>query len=227
MSDTALVILARYPELGKGKTRLARSIGDEEALYLYSAFLTDLALRFAGGQEYDLHWTYTPAECDFPTFVATLAPTLTHSMQCFPQVGPDLGTRMHHAFKWTYERGFQRTILITSDSPQITLSAVASARKALDEVDMVLGPALDGGYYLIAMRKPYDLYTGIPMSTDAVGQKTIELATSQGLTVRLLEPLFDVDELPDLARLADLLQTDSALAPTTAAYLASKRNVLF
>lgn len=224
MSDTALVILARYPELGKLKTRLARSIGDHEALCLYRAFLTDLAQRFAG-QECNLHWTYTPAESDFPTFVATLAPTLTQHMQCFPQEGPDLAARMHHACKWTYERAFQRTIIITSDSPHISLNIVASARKALEEFDMVLGPALDGGYYLIAMRKPYDLFTGIPMSTSAVAQKTIELATNQGLTTHLLEPLLDIDELPDLLHLAEMLRTDSTLAPVTAAYLASKRNI--
>jgi glycosyltransferase A (GT-A) superfamily protein (DUF2064 family) len=83
----------------------------------------------------------------------------------------------------------------------------------------VLGPSADGGYYLIAMREPYDVFSGIPMSTEVVNQMTIEAAERQGLRVSQLETLFDVDELPDLQRLARLLSGDSSLAPLTAAYL--------
>jgi glycosyltransferase A (GT-A) superfamily protein (DUF2064 family) len=90
----------------------------------------------------------------------------------------------------------------------------------------VLGPADDGGYYLIAMRKPYDVFSGIPMSTAVVAQMTIEAARRQGLIVHLLETLFDVDELPDLQRLADLLTRDSTLAPVTAAHLITMKELL-
>lgn len=224
MSDTALVVIARYPEAGKTKTRLARVIGNEEATDLYRNFLIDLAQRFAG-QAYKLLWTYTPAEADYATFIGTLAPSLVHSMECFPQQGADLGKRLHHAFKWTYEQQFSRTIVIGSDSPHISREIIAEAHKALDHADVVLGPADDGGYYLIAMRKPYDVFSGIPMSTSVVMQRTIELAIRQALTVHTLQPLFDIDELPDLLRLAELLRTDGTLAPATAAYLASKRNL--
>lgn len=224
MSDTALVIMARYPEPGKIKTRLARTIGKSEALYLYSAFLTDLAQRFAG-QEYKLHWNYTPGESNFRAFITALVPSLAEYTECFPQEGEDLGARLHSAFKRTQQRGFSRTIVIGSDSPHMSLDVIARAYKALNEVDVVLGPADDGGYYLIAMRQPHDVFSGIPMSTDRVRQMTIELATRQGLIVRLLEPLFDIDELPDLLRLAELLQTDSSLAPATAAYLAHKKSL--
>jgi rSAM/selenodomain-associated transferase 1 len=224
MPDTALVIIARYPEAGKTKTRLARTIGHEEATRLYQAFLTDLAQRFAGG-EYHLHWIYTPPGVDFAAFVARLTPSGAHSMRCFPQEGTDLGTRLHAAFELTHARDFQRTILIGSDSPHISMATIDRARAALDEADVVLGPAEDGGYYLIAMRRPYDVFTGIPMSTSAVMRMTIELAESQGLTVRLLEPLLDIDELPDLLRLAQLLEADCSLAPTTAAHLAIRRRL--
>src|SRR5437879_3528366 len=83
----------------------------------------------------------------------------------------------------------------------------------------------DGGYYLIAMREPYDVFSGIPMSTSVVRRMTIELAARRGLKVRLLRPLFDIDELPDLLRLAELLHTDSTLAPATAVHLASIRSL--
>ena len=224
MSDTALVVMARYPQAGKTKTRLARTIGDDETIRLYRAFLIDLAQRFAG-QEYILHWAYTPAEVDYSAFVATLASSLAQHTRCFPQQGADLGARLHSVFKWTHEQQFQRTIVIGSDSPHISLAIVASAWKALDEADIVLGPADDGGYYLIAMRRPYEVFSGIPMSTSVVTEMTIELAQRQGLTVRLLEPLFDIDELSDLLRLAQLLETDSTLAPATAAYLATIRSL--
>jgi uncharacterized protein len=220
MPDTALVVMARYPEVGATKTRLARAIGDEEAAHLYRAFLTDLAQRFAG-QPYDLHWTYTPNGVGYAAFMATLAPSLVQSMRFFPQEGAELGARLHHAFRWTYARGYRRTIVIGSDAPHIGRDIVARAREALDAADVVLGPADDGGYYLIAMRRPHDVFRGIPMSTSQVMQMTVALAQRQGLKVDALETLFDVDELPDLTRLARLLRTDSSLAPATFTYLAT------
>ncbi|MBE3560582.1 MAG: TIGR04282 family arsenosugar biosynthesis glycosyltransferase [Ktedonobacteraceae bacterium] len=219
MPDTALIIMARYPEAGKTKTRLARTLGAQATADLYRAFLTDLARRFAG-QPYALHWAYTPAGVAYHQFVASLAPEHAQAMTCFPQRGDDFNSRLLAAFQWTATQGFARTVLIGSDSPHIPPALVESAAAALDEVDVVLGPADDGGYYLLAIRKPYDVFSGIPMSTEVVARMTIEAALRQGLTVRLLSHLFDVDEWPDLERLAELLQQDSTLAPATAAYLA-------
>jgi rSAM/selenodomain-associated transferase 1 len=220
MSDTALVIMARYQEAGKTKTRLARSLGDHEMAQLYQAFLTDLAQRFAG-HVYDLHWAYTPSGVDFGAFIASLAPTQAQYMQYFPQQGDDLGARMLHAFQLACKRGYQRTIMIGSDIPHISPQLIAQAQTALDETDVVLGPADDGGYYLIAMRQPYDVFSDIVMSTSLVRQQTIERAQSQGLTVRLLDALFDIDEVADLLRLVELLAANRSLAPTTSALLST------
>ncbi len=222
-NDTALVVMARYPELGKTKTRLARTLGEQETLGLYRAFLSDIAQRHAG-QAYTLCWTYTPVDVKYQELVNTLVPTHATSMRYFPQQGAELGARIHHAFQWTQEQGFAYTILIGSDSPQISREHIAAARKALDEVDVVLGPSDDGGYYLLGMRAAHDVFSGIPMSTDVVTQRTIEAAQHQGLTVRLIEQLFDIDELPDLVRLAQLLTLDATLAPVTAAYLKTMRS---
>jgi len=218
MPDTALVVMARYPQVGTTKTRLARTIGVEEAVRLYRAFLTDLAHKFAG-QACDLHWAYTPAEVDYLSFIATLAPSLIEYMRAFPQQGIDLADRLHHVFRWTHDQGYRSTIVISSDTPQISLKIVTQAQKALATADVVLGPADDGGYYLIAMRRPYDVFRDIPMSTSVVAQMTIGLAQSQGLKVHTLENLFDIDELPDLLRLAQLLEADCSRAPETATYL--------
>lgn len=217
MADTALVIVARYPQIGTTKTRLARALGNEKTVQLYRAFLTDLAQRFAGWPEYDLYWAYTPAEVDYVAFMAELAPPLVRNMRFFPQQGEGLGERLHSALRWTYELGYERTVLIGSDSPHICRDIVTGARDALDKADVVLGPAEDGGYYLIAMQRPHDVFRDIPMSTSAVLRMTVELAQHQGLEVKFQEALFDIDELPDLARLAQLLRTDASLAPATAA----------
>src|SRR5260370_20746043 len=167
MPDAAVVVRACSPEVGGTKTGLARGIGVEEAVRLYLAFLTDLAQRFAG-QPYVLHWAYTPSGVDYSAFMVMLAPSLAQHMRSFPQHGAELGARLHHAFQWTYERGYQRTIVISSDSPHISRDIVVKAWEALDEADVVLGPADDSGYYLIAMCKPHDVFHGIPMSTSQV-----------------------------------------------------------
>ena len=222
MSKTALVILARTPEEGQVKTRLAATIGTAETLRLYKAFLCDLACRFASSQEeaYTVHWAYTPTEADFVASLTDLAPTAIPD-NCFPQCGPDLGSRLHHAFHTTSRFGFQQTILIGSDAPQIGREIIAQASQALEQADVVLGPAEDGGYYLIAMRKPYDLFSQIPMSTAQVLQMTIERAHCLGLRVHLLEPLFDIDELPELLRLKALLAVQPELAPASATVVCS------
>jgi uncharacterized protein len=219
MSDTALVIMARYPQEGSIKTRLAARLGAAATLELYQAFLTDLARRFAGW-DCDLHWAFTPAGAAFDSCVAGLAAMDASLWSSFPQQGADLAERLRHAFRSVAARHFPQTILIGSDSPQIGRDVITRARQALAGADVVLGPAEDGGYYLIAMREAHDVFSGIPMSTPDVLHMTIEKARSQGLSVHLLEPLFDVDELPELVRLAHLLRREQALAPITAARMA-------
>lgn len=224
MSDTALVVMARYPQPGTTKTRLARTLGDAETHQLYRAFLMDLANRFAG-LDYDLCWAFTPANVDYSAFIATLVPDLAHPTRSFAQQGSDFNARLLHAFQWTHRQGYTSTIVIGSDAPHVSREVIVQAQAALQEADVALGPAEDGGYYLLAMREPHDLFTSIPMSTSVVTARTLARASEQGLTVRLLAPLFDVDEYADLLRLAALLRTNSALAPATAALIASLRSI--
>ncbi len=226
MADTALIVMARYPEAGKTKTRLARSLGGAPVALLYKAFLADLAQRFAGYNVCDLRWTYTPAESDFPALATTLAPPFIQREDCFSQQGTDLGDRLHYAFQWAQQQGFLYTIVIGSDTPQIDRHTIDNAREKLEHADVVLGPAEDGGYYLIAMRSPYDVFSGIPMSTAVVLQMTIAAAKRQALRVELVETLFDIDELPDLQRLTRMLEKDQTLAPETAHQLIEIRNML-
>jgi rSAM/selenodomain-associated transferase 1 len=221
ITDTAVVVMARYPTLGQTKTRLARTLSDHDTVNLYRAFLTDL-IRHHAGQVYTFCWTYTPANVDYQALIETLASAISAPVQgmCyFPQQGVDLGERLHHAFHWTHDRGYQYTFVIGSDSPHLRRETIAQARTVLDEADVVLGPADDGGYDLIGMKRPHDVFSNIPMSTPHVTTMTIEAAKRQGLRVQMIETLFDVDEMPDLQRLATLLMHDRTLAPATAAYL--------
>lgn len=215
MPDTALVILARAPQEGTGKTRLAATLGPKVTLQLYQSFLVDLAWRFGGQQSYTLHWAYTPLEADFQALLADLAPDLPVGA-LFPQVGADLGSRLHHAFRTTNERAFAKTILIGSDTPHVSRTTILQAEQALNQADVVLGPAEDGGYYLIAMRSPHDLFHDIPMSTPHVLSMTVQRARTLGLRVHLLESLVDVDDWTALTHLIDLLQAYPELAPATA-----------
>ncbi len=218
MPDTALVIMARTPESRKVKTRLAASIGAAGATQLYSAFLSDLAQRFSGW-DYALHWAYTSAGADFDEQLSHLTALDASLWSSFPQCGEDFADRLYRVFRTTRMQGFRHTIVIASDSPQISRETITHARRALDDVDLVLGPAEDGGYYLIAMREPHDVFHGIPMSTERVLRMTIDRARSLNLSIHLLETLFDVDELADLRRLTQLLQEQPDLAPATAAQL--------
>lgn len=220
MSDTALVVMARYPQPGATKTRLARMLGDEATLKLYQAFLRDLACRFAGST-CDLHWAYTPAGVNYAALMAGLVPDLAGHTRTFPQEGADLGERLLRVFEWTHRQGYSSTIVISSDSPQITPEIITQAQEALQTSDVVLGPADDGGYYLIAMREPHDVFSKIPMSTGIVTAMTVARAYEQGLRISLIEPIFDIDEYIDLLRLAELLRTNRELAPATAAQIST------
>ena len=217
--DTAVIVMARYPTLGQTKTRLARTLGNDETVHLYRAFLSDLVLHHAN-QPYTLCWTYTPDDVDYQMLIETLASSVpVQHMRYFPQQGADLGERLHYAFHWAHDQGYHNTIVIGSDSPQIRPETIAHTRAALNKADVVLGPSDDGGYYLLGMKRPYDVFSNIPMSTASVTAMTIEAAQRQGLRVQSIETLFDVDEMPDLERLAALLTHDRSLAPITAAYL--------
>lgn len=216
-ADTALVIVARVPRLGEVKTRLAASLGSAVTLRLYQAFLTDLALRFATARDWTLYWAYTPSDDNFAAELAQLVPGEPIGI-CFPQHGPTFADRLHQIFREiTAGTFFTKIIVLSSDSPQVTPDLISQARSALDAYDVVLGPAEDGGYYLIGMREAHDLFTGIPMSTDQVLRMTLERARSLSLSVHLLDTLFDVDEEPDFLRLTYLLQDRPDLAPATAA----------
>jgi rSAM/selenodomain-associated transferase 1 len=226
----ALFIVARPPIAGHTKTRLGARIGYEAAATLYSAFLRDLAVRFAAAaarEGYDLFWYYTaPHELDDAQAKEAFAAAAPAGGRLLRQVGEDFGQRLRHGFWLLRERGYERIVVIGSDSPQIPAEWVRSAFAALRDDDVVIGPARDGGYYLLGLRAdagPPDLFTGVRMSASDTCARTIERARRQNLSVAHTPRSFDVDEGDDLQLLRETLRAapsrDADPAPATLAAL--------
>lgn len=206
----ALYIIARAPRAGFAKTRLAADIGDERAIALYKAFLADLAARFSDSR-CPLGWYVTP-----PDGWTEISSLVGGGGRVLFQGEGDLTKRQRDLFLGAGERGEGRTVLMAADSPQIEAGVVEEAFRLLGERDVVLGPTYDGGYYLVAMSRPHDVFDG-PMSTGTELDDVISRAERSGLTVGLLEATFDIDVADDLRHLIGPAGGRSDLAATRAA----------
>ncbi|HEU5343107.1 MAG TPA: TIGR04282 family arsenosugar biosynthesis glycosyltransferase [Ktedonobacterales bacterium] len=226
----ALVIVAKPPEPGMVKTRLASVIGPQRAADLYRAFLGDLAERFGAAQgvgHYDLRWACAPGRHTPEAAFEALRGVVGCAGEVFLQRGANFAERLYQIACDCRAAGYRRLVISSSDSPHLPTDAVADAFAALDGADVALGPAEDGGYYLIGLwlnrqpATPPDLFRGIRMSTATVCAETLARARALGLAATLLAPTFDIDEPPDLARLWDTLRhADERLAPRTRLALA-------
>ena len=197
-----LAIVCRNPEAGRVKTRLIPALGEVGARTLYRAFLQDLGARFRE-QPYDLLWAFTPEGGPPP---ADLTPGLALAQQ-----GPDLGHRLLHLFQWAAAASYTATIVISSDVPHLPRAVVQAGFAALTTTDVVLAPSEDGGYHLVGMCRPQDIFTMVPMSTHLVCQQTEAAVAERGLSLCLLAADFDVDLPEDLQRLEERLQADPVL----------------
>jgi len=205
--------MARHPVAGRVKTRLAAALGADAACALYRAFVLDLAERL-GAMPYAVTWAYTPPDAPFPE--------LLPGAGCRPQRGRDLGERLTGAIGEEFAAGPGPVIAIGADAPHIPAAALAEAAAALAHgADVVLGPAADGGYYLIGLGRPApDLFAGIAWGTAGVLEATLARAGAAGLAPHLLPPSFDVDQPADLARLRALLARGEVSLPRTTGVMA-------
>jgi rSAM/selenodomain-associated transferase 1 len=183
MSEPLVVVMAKAPELGKVKTRLAKVLGDEETLKIYE-FLLHLTLQNVdeSGFSHRTYWTTRPND---------------HSGEIFLQIEGDLGEKMKAVFEDSFAY-HSPVIMIGTDCPVVTPEVLSTAINALKEVDCVFGPANDGGYYLIGMKTfSSEVLDGIAWSTEKVLQQSLEICEKNGLKYRLLETLTDIDEEKD------------------------------
>jgi rSAM/selenodomain-associated transferase 1 len=189
VSERALIVFVKHPEAGRVKTRLEPLLGPESAAILYRVLaeaVLQATVPLPG--EYETLVFYAPEESG-PAMRAWLP-----GMRLLPQSGQDLGARMSAAFARAFERGAGRVAIVGTDSPTVTRATVVTALDALDHADVVLGPAEDGGYYLLALSAPQPaLFQDIAWSTSSVLEVTQIRASSEGLTVHRLPVLRDID----------------------------------
>ena len=196
MRDLLLLFL-KWPEPGTTKTRLVPALGPEAAAGVYR-LLAEAAIgatRPRGrGRGYERILCFTPG--DAKERIGRWFP----NEPLWPQPEGDLGQRMESAFEEAFRRGAERVALVGTDIPGVTRDLVARSFEALASADLVLGPAHDGGYYLVATARPLpELFRGIAWSTSGVLDATRDRAASLGLRTSLLEALNDVDVIDDLA----------------------------
>jgi rSAM/selenodomain-associated transferase 1 len=198
-------MFAKLWQSGQVKTRLARDIGPAAAAATYRAFVQTLVARFAGITSRQL-LCYSP-----PTAAEAFARMPLGDWELAPQASGDLGQRMQHYFQAALDGGYERTLLIGSDSPDLPVKYVAEALEALQTHGVVLGPTEDGGYCLVgcrvgAARAVPPIFGGIAWSTPDVLSQTLARLAAAGLTPHLLPPWYDVDEVADLRRLIATLK---------------------
>jgi rSAM/selenodomain-associated transferase 2/rSAM/selenodomain-associated transferase 1 len=198
-ADSAhLIVFGRYPRVGKTKTRLIPALGPVGAAALQKrlaektvATARQTAIRIGarlvfchdGGREQQLRQWLGGRPIHFR-----------------PQATGDLGRRMHLAMQCAFDGGARRVVLVGTDIPGLTAAILEQAFAALDEKDLVIGPSIDGGYWLVGMTRPENIFDGITWSRPDVLENTLTLARRKGMTPCLLDPLNDLDTPGDLAR---------------------------
>ena len=203
------VIFAKVPRPGEVKTRLARTIGADQAAKLAEAFLLDTYQSLA-----TVPWTQP--------VVATTGPLEGElsSMEQWIQGDGDLGDRIermdHRALATT-----DQVIVLGADTPGLPLALLEQARVALHDADAVVGPVCDGGFYLLGLRHcPVGLLEGLPWSQPSTRMALLERLEQFQLETHSIESWFDVDHLEDLERLIRAIEREQISAPATAAFLA-------
>ena len=207
----ALVIFAKAPIPGEVKTRLCPPLTPDEAATLHGSFVLDMLERtkLAVAQlQLPFHRYLACAPSSELVFFKIMEER--QGVRLLDQVGKDLGRRMHRTFVDLFAKGYKQVLIVGTDVPTLPLSVYQEALTLLSRSDVVLGPALDGGYYLIGLTKPAEqLFTGVPWSTDQVLAVTQQNAKALGLSVKLTTAWRDVDTIADLQSLITECREDN------------------
>jgi rSAM/selenodomain-associated transferase 1 len=191
MIKQALLIFTKNPEAGKVKTRLAATIGNEAALAVYKQLLSHtveitnylLVDKFVFYSNHIDHEDIWVNDCYFKEV----------------QAGAGLGERMKNAFTSIFQKDYNKIVIIGTDCPGINAGIIMNAFAYLDSHDVVIGPAEDGGYYLLGMKQLYpELFENVNWSTSTVFDETTIKCAKLGLNCYLLPVLKDIDEEKDL-----------------------------
>jgi rSAM/selenodomain-associated transferase 1 len=199
-----VVVFGREPAPGRSKTRLAAGVGGTAAARIYTVTLENtLDVAVASGARVILSLASVPSGAwvrDFDAFLELQPPG-------------DLGDRMADAFSRRFAEGEDRVMIVGSDCPYLATQHLRGAAVGLDDSDVVLGPASDGGYWLVAQRAPgVDLFSSIPWSSHNTLQRTQQRLDAIGASWSLLEELADIDTAEDFEAAIDDPRTPGDLA---------------
>lgn len=187
-SKNAVIVFQKNLQKGKVKTRLAKTMGDEEALEIYKSLIKITYHQLSKLKDADILIYLSEYVEELPFDI------MGKNYQIFAQNGSDLGQRMRNAFDETFAKGYQKCLIIGTDCPEIGMQELQKAYDHLATCDVVFGPAKDGGYYLLGKKTPIPLLLdGIKWSTDEVLSKSIEKVENEKLTYALLSTLGDID----------------------------------
>jgi rSAM/selenodomain-associated transferase 1 len=189
-NEQLVIVFVKNSKSGRVKTRLAKTIGNEEAIAVYNRLidLTELATNQLT-MDTCISFSDSIVETRWPTYKKTL------------QKGKDLGERMKHAFKSGFAEGYKKIVLIGSDLPEISNELIESAFIQLEKSQAVFGPAQDGGYYLVGLSKMNPIiFENKPWSQSQLLEITLAELSQKGITAGLLTTLNDVDTFEDLKK---------------------------
>lgn len=187
-----LILFAKNPTPGTVKTRLQTRYTPQQAAEVYRAFIQD-SLESAQGLPVD-RWilAYTPSDAE-----SQIRSIAGPKWDLLPQTGSDLGERMRHAALQSFAQDATRVVILGTDLPSLPPSYVEEALELLRENEIVLGPTVDGGYYLVGLSNPHEsMFRGITWGTEKVFSQTLELI--KNLSLGLIPVWYDVDTPDDL-----------------------------
>lgn len=210
------LVLVRAPEKGKVKTRLSKIIGNEIALNVYKRFVVDITATLQN-IECNITICYHPSHAQF-----RITHWLGDSYAYSAQKGNNIGERMANAFIRSFSKGFQHVILVGADIPDLTEKIIDEAFSSLQKYPAVLGPALDGGYYLIGFNANSfipEIFKNITWGTGRVCEQTLTVFDKKKLQVHMLPIWRDIDTYEDLAHFYKIHKKNRSAAQNTISYL--------
>jgi rSAM/selenodomain-associated transferase 1 len=196
-----LIILTRFPQAGTTKTRLIPALGAAGAAELQRRLSERIVRR---GRELAAARSMALEVCCAGGDLDLVEAWLGGDLLLTRQGEGDLGSRMARAFARAWREGFDRVVLVGADCPELSVRILAAAFTALADHDLVLGPAADGGYYLLGLARPApELFVNQPWGENSLLAATLAVARQSGLPRHLLEELRDIDRPDDLQHLGD------------------------
>lgn len=212
----ALLVFAKTPKPGKVKTRLLAAVSAEVAAALHEACIADTLRLVRKMRGCDVIVFEGGGTGYFRGLVKKQKRGVC--VRVLPQRGAELGARMENAFRKCFAMGYREVVVIGTDTPWMGAERVRKAFAELKANDVVIGPAEDGGYYLLGMRKfAPGIFRGIPWSTERVLELTLKVIVRGKLRGKLLRRDFDLDRPGDLKRARRMLKRRPGVAPALAA----------